>query len=153
MSDVESVYSVEEDRLSNTSSNGNVNRQYKSIKSRKVKHIDIERVDFSDFELADQLTAENVDKMSAKLEKDISAKNNELKLYNPNMKAKEKFKSLEEKIHAVDAEIDDKLKEGTDVENSFIEVKNERIRRFSESFSLINSHIDLLYKKLTRSPK
>jgi len=69
------------------------------------------------------------------------------------MKAKEKFKSLEEKITTVDKEIDEKLKEGTAVENEYIETKNQRISVFINTFNTVKNNIDTLYKKLTKSTK
>lgn len=54
---------------------------------------------------------------------------------------------------AIDKEIDDKLKEGTEVEEQFIRVKNARIEQFNNTFNIIKDNIDHLYKKLTRTEK
>jgi len=100
------------------------NKQYRSIKNKKAKYIDVLRIDFNllkdDYK---ELDEDSATKTIASLEKDIEKKTAELKTYNPNLKAKEKFKSLEDKIALIDKEIDEKLKEGTDIENDYIRAK------------------------------
>jgi hypothetical protein len=112
-SDSESVYSIEDDKMSEYSGS----RQYKSKRSRKQRHIDVMRVNFDPLtEEQKEFTDEQSNEEVKKLESNVVEMTKELRNYNPNLKAKEKFKQLEDKMGALDQEIETKMDEGQNTE-------------------------------------
>jgi len=92
-------------------------RQYKSKRSRKQKHIDVMRVNFDILtEEQKDMTDEQANEEVKNLETLVQDMVKELRNYNPNLKAKEKFKQLEEKMGVLDQEIETKMDEGQNTE-------------------------------------
>lgn len=100
-----------------------------------------------------EFTDEQVAGEIKQLEEKVNEMNKDLRNYNPNLKAKEKFNQLEEKMRVLDEEIETKMSEGQNTEEDYIKIKQMRTQKFMDAFNKIKDSIDGLYKKLTKSDK
>ncbi|ODV98585.1 hypothetical protein PACTADRAFT_64720 [Pachysolen tannophilus NRRL Y-2460] len=89
--------------------------------------------------------------LADKIAEELSKINDELDSLSPNIKAVERLKEVEIKSKDVDGEFKRFKKDEMELMNHFNEVKEKRYALFNQAFEHISSHIDSIYKELTRT--
>ncbi len=106
-------------------------------------------VDFD--ELEDDLTESQDAHIEETLLQNIQSLNNTLEKLNPNMRALDRLKDVENKLKTTDKEFEDARTAAKKARDVFLAVKQKRYDIFSAAFTHISTSISSVYKDLTRS--
>ncbi|KAL4367052.1 hypothetical protein GQ457_05G003340 [Hibiscus cannabinus] len=91
------------------------------------------------------------EKIEADFKQKIDALVSEIEGTAPNLKARDQYKTLQEKEKDVTEEFELATKEEKQVADAYNSVKQRRYELFMEAFNHISSNIDRIYKQLTKS--
>ncbi|KAK8654205.1 hypothetical protein V6N13_128178 [Hibiscus sabdariffa] len=91
------------------------------------------------------------EKIEADFKQKIDALVLEIERTAPNLKARDQYKTLQEKEKDVTEEFELATKEEKQVADAYNSVKQRRYELFMEAFNHISSNIDRIYKQLTKS--
>lgn len=91
------------------------------------------------------------DKIGVEFKKKTDSLTSEIEKTAPNLKALDQYEALQEKERIVVEEFEAARKEEKEIADKFNSVKQKRYELFMEAFNHISSHIDKIYKQLTKS--
>jgi len=106
-------------------------------------------LDFSSVKKKDVKSAKQFDKENAKYVEKIQELSTTVDKISPNMKAIERFDSVQERLKVTNDDYESSRKNGEKVTKDFEEIKQQRINKFNEAFKKISESIDQIYKDLT----
>ena len=112
------------------------------------------RIDFSKLprEHKRDLGEKDQEKIRSELEEKQKKINDTLQTMNPNMKAHEQLKEIEERYEAVQQELSSAKQNSQDLTKQFEDVKQKRCDLFNKCFDHVKGCIDEIYKELTCDP-
>lgn len=92
-------------------------------------------------------------KVEKELEDRIKALTSELESLTPNMRANERFESVQDRLQTTEAEYDKARKRAKAAKEQFNEIKAKRFELFSKAFTHISEQIGPIYRDLTREER
>ncbi|PWN30250.1 RecF/RecN/SMC protein [Jaminaea rosea] len=106
-------------------------------------------VDFDD--LDDAAKEDGSAAMEAELKSNIEKTSAAIERMAPNMKAADRLGDTEARYKETEGEFEKARREATAARNAFNDVKERRVKLFTTAFNYISTHIDKVYKDLTKS--